>query len=605
MRIRSGWVPFTILLALCSGLTVLTGGQRPLFAQGAVNVPPAQYEVSVDKDVMVPVRDGTRLATDIYRPEGVEEPLPVILIRLPYNKDRYGGATRPARFLAARGYVVVVQDVRGRNKSEGTYRIYEGDLTDGYDAVEWAASQPWSSGKVGMYGCSYLGETQIVTASTLPPSLTTLLPQAAGGVIGTANDRHTYFGYIEGGAIALSAGFGWFQIMFPSGNPMDFSLLESLPTIDMLQKAGTASADWDEFFTRELDDPHYTEIGYISDDDRFDVPSLHVNSWYDLGVGETLYLFNLMRENAESDRGRDSQFAIISPSSHCASESMRAGARVGDLEVGDPRLDYLRIYLDWFDFWLKGTENGVTGMPRLQLYVIGRNEWIGADEWPLVGTRFTDFYLHSAGKANTRDGDGALSTEKPARGASDSFVYDPANPVPSRGGSLCCTGNPDDQPGSFDQSDLQDRQDVLVYTSPPLEESLQVVGPLSAVLYVSSSAKDTDFTVKLLDVYPDGRAFNIQEAILRARYREGFDQEVWMEPGEIYEMELDLHATGYEFQPGHRIRVDVSSSNFPRFDRNLNTGGNNYDESEGVKATNSVHHSAEYPSRIVLPVVPR
>jgi putative CocE/NonD family hydrolase len=373
----------------------------------------------------------------------------------------------------------------------------------------------------------------------------------------------------------------------------------------MLEKAGTGSVDWDEFFTRELADPYWTEIGYISDEDRFDVPALHVNSWYDLGVGETLYLFNLMQRNAESERAKANQFAIISPSPHCASESMGRNATVGDLPVGDARLDYMRIYLDWFDHWLKGIENGVTEMPRLQLYVIGRNEWIGAAEWPLAGTVFTDFYLHSGGTANSRRGDGALSRTPPGNEPPDRFTYDPSDPVPSQGGSLCCTGNPADQPGSFDQSDIEEREDVLVYTSEPLEEPLQVVGPLSAILYVSSSARDTDFTVKLLDVYPDGRAFNVQEAILRARYRDGFDTRVWMEPDGIYELSLDLHATGYEFQPGHRIRVDVSSSNFPRFDRNLNTGGNNYDETEGVVAHNTVHHSRQYPSQIRLPVVKR
>lgn len=567
-------------------------------------------EVVVEKDIMVTMRDGAQMATDIYRPEGAQSPLPVILIRLPYNKDQYGGATRPARFFASYGYIVVVQDTRGKFKSEGEYRIYNGDVDDWWDAIDWVSNQPWSTGRVGSYGCSYLGEGQIIAAAGRHPAHLAAIPQAAGGIVGTAGGRHTYFGFFEGGAIALSAGYGWLPIVagpsrgFGARPEVDIAThLRTLPTRDMLERVGLPSRDWDQFFTLPLDDPNWSEIGYTTDEDRFDIPALHVNSWYDLGVGETMLLVELMSRNSESERGRTGQYAIISPTSHCLSERATEHTIVGARDYGDARLDYFRIYLDWFDFWLKDIENDVLEMPRVQAYVMGRNEWEGFQQWPPAGTSFERLYLHSGGRANQPDGDGLLLWEPPAgQQPEDRYSYDPDDPVPSRGGSVCCTGNPNDQPGSFDQSDLGDREDVLVYTSAELTEPLLVAGPIEAVLQVSSSALDTDFTIKLLDVGPDGRSWNIQEAILRARYRDGFEQPVFMDQDTVYEIRIDLHATAYEFQPGHRIQIHVSSSNFPRFDRNLNTGGNNYDETEWEVANNALHHSAQRQSFVLLPL---
>ena len=273
------------------------------------------------------------------------------------------------------------------------------------------------------------------------------------------------------------------------------------------------------------------------------------------------------------------------------------------MDFGDARLDYFRIYLDWFDHWLKGVDNGVTEMPKVQYYLMGANEWRTSDVWPVPGTQQVPLYLHSSGQANTRNGDGFLTAVAPFDEPPDSYVYDPGNPVPSLGGPICCTSAEGSVAGAFDQSEIELREDVLVYTTQPLGDGLEVTGELEAILYVSSSARDTDFTVKIVDVHPDGGAYNVQEGILRARYREGFDRWVFMNEGGVYEVRIDLHATAHYFKPGHRIRVEVSSSNFPRLDRNLNTGGNNYDESEWVVATNTIHHSRATPSRIVLPVV--
>jgi putative CocE/NonD family hydrolase len=293
---------------------------------------------------------------------------------------------------------------------------------------------------------------------------------------------------------------------------------------------------------------------------------------------------------------------IIAPSTHCGYYSATEHTIIGERDLGDARIDLFDIQLRWYDHWLKGIDNGVTDMPRVRYYLMGKNEWKSADAWPLPDTSFRKFHLHSDGRANSRHGDGKLSAPAPGDEPADRFTYDPATPVPSLGGQACCTGTAEGA-GGYDQSTAEMRQDVLVYTSDPLEKGLEVTGPLEVVLYVASSAKDTDFTAKLVDVYPDGRAFNVQEGAQRMRYREGFAKNLRMKKGEVYEIHIDLHATSNYFGPGHRIRIDVSSSNFPRWDRNLNTGGNNYDETEWVTAENTVHHSKRYPSHLILPVI--
>jgi uncharacterized protein len=558
-----------------------------------------RYEVEVERDVMVPMRDGVRLATDIYRPRGAGDRLPVILIRTPYNKTQYG----TARVFAERGYVVVVQDSRGKWASEGDFAFtnWNSDRNDGYDIVEWVASQTWSNGRVGTYGCSRLGVQQYMLAGERHPAHITMIPQAGGGAVGP---------FRAGGAFPLSTTMGWYpmagtkdrtdgqvRIPLPEG-------LHHLPTNDIMRHYGIGPTDWEEVVTNPPHDPWWQTHKFITDGDRFNTPALHVNSWYDSGVDVTLRLFNLMRQNAVDERTREHQYVIISPMTHCRSELASEHTRVGELYVGDARFPYWETYLRWFDHWLRDTDNGITSLPRVQYYLTGANEWRSADKWPVPGVRTTHLYLHSDGEAGERMDDGVLSAEPPFKNLpADNYIYDPGNPVQSRGGSVCCTGNPQDQPGAYDQSDIEQRADVLVYSTPPLDDRLDVVGPMHATLYVSSSTPDTDFTVKLVDVHPDGRAFNIQEGILRARYREGFDRTVWMRPGEVYEIKVDLHATAHRFLPGHRVRVEVSSSNFPRYDRNLNTGGDNVTETEWKIAENTIHHSPTHPSHLLLPVV--
>ena len=603
--------------------------------------PPVHGQIRLEKSVLVPMRDGVRLSTDIYSPVGVEGPLPVVLIRLPYNKNTYLNMRKPgdrqalfqsdAYYFAGHGYRVVVQDMRGRHESEGEYRVSASNRNDGYDMLEWLSNQPWTNGRIGTYGCSYLGENQIQQAAERHPNHTAAIPQAAGGgYIGTGRP----FGARDGGVPELATGLGWFWAVganaywrrppglgdeefrtyaeqyesWPKPPELDFrEAFGHLPVIDIFDRYGGARTDFEDFFSKSLADPYWDSIRYADRDDRFDVPALHVNSWYDGVVNETLELFNLFRTNAQSARARDNQFAIVSPTRHCASEFEPGweDAVVGEMPVGDISKDYFRIYLDWFDHWLKGVDNGVTDMPKLQYYAMGAKQWRNADGWPLPGTEFRKYYLTSEGDAADPQGTGELVTETPtAVSSSDRFTYDPADPAPSVGGPICCISREAAPAGAYDQSEVGRRPDVLVYRTGPLEEDLEITGPLTATLYVSSSAKDTDFTVKLIDMHPDGKRYNIQEGILRARFREGFEREVFMEPGGIYRLDIDLHATGNVFLEGHRIGLHVSSSNFPRFVRNLNTGGRNFDESEWVVAENSVHHSRNHPSHLTLPVVP-
>jgi len=593
--------------------------------EGPFPRPEGAYEVRLDPTHMVPMRDGVRLATDFYFPVGAEEPFPVVQIRTPYSKMPHRRENSAARWFASHGFAVAVQDMRGRFQSEGEYFVSRDDRRDGYDMVSWLAEQPWSNGRIGTYGCSYLGENQMQLAATRNPNHAAALPQAAGGSL-------RYFGVIFGGVTELAASLGWFRgagtkvfYRIPPGTPrevmlqveeminpapdpgdLDFQAAwRALPYIDMLKASGAPPTDFEAFVSHEPGDPWWHHIGYVNDDDRFDVPALHVNSWYDLGVSETLKLFNLLSDNAESERARDNQFAIISPTDHCTSEIATSRTVVGERDLGDARLDYWNIYLRWFDHWLKDGGEGDFDMPRLQYYLMGVNEWRTADSWPVEGTEFRPMYLHSGGSANTRDGDGRLSWEAPAADQPpDVFTYDPDDPVPTIGGPVCCTGTADAPAGGFDQSAVEDRDDVLVYTSEPLAEALEVTGPIELVLYVSSDARDTDFAAKLVDVQPDGTPINVQEGIQRARYREGYGRKVWMEEDEVYEVRMDLQATANQFLPRHRIRLEVTSSSFPRWERNLNTGGNNYDETEWVLARNTVYHAPGRESHVVLPVVP-
>jgi len=338
---------------------------------------------------------------------------------------------------------------------------------------------------------------------------------------------------------------------------------------------------------------------------KINVPGFWFMSWYDVSVGPNLAIYNHVRKTAKPEIAGQ-QYAVIAPTLHCAYKRATENTVVGERSVGDARLDYDALTYGWFDYFLKGENNQLLAtLPKVRYYTMGANKWQTSDTWPPQGAQPMTFFLSSGGKANTLDGDGVLAAGPPPAADPDHFTYDPMNPVPSYGGNVCCTGNAVTG-GAFDQGKIEARPDVLVYSTEPLKEGIEASGPIEVTLYVSSDAKDTDFTVKLLDVYPDGPAYNLDETIQRLRYRDGYDKPlVWMEPGRVYRVILQPMTTSNYFEAGHRIRLEVSSSNFPRFDRNMNTGGKNYDEAQGVVAHNALHHSKQYPSQMKITVVKR
>jgi putative CocE/NonD family hydrolase len=587
---------------------------------------------TIDKKVMVPMRDGIRLATDIYRPKGVDADLPTIFMRTPYNVNALGKRMLETitEFVDS-GYAYVIQNERGKFFSEGEWEILGFPRSDGHDALTWIAEQPWSNGKVGTIGCSSSAEWQLALAATDHPAHAAMVPMASGAGIGHVGGFYEQGNWYRGGVFqmlfaswlygvqntqrpTLPAGLSQEDVvrlskyfdLAPDMPDVDWKeSMRHLPLVEIMESVDGPKGMYAEFIARTPDDPAWYEGGLYHDHEPWGVPSLWLNSWYDISVGPNLALFNHATHSAEDPEVANNQFAVIAPVAHCSFLRSEEETVVGERELGDTRLDYKDMYTRWFDFWLKGEDNGFTeDTPKVQYYTMGSNEWQSAPTWPPPDVEMVTYYLDSGGKANSIFGDGALSTEKPgAEHFSDTFPYDPTLPVPSVGGGVCCMGNAL-KPGSFDQRELETRIDVLVYTSEPLTEGLEVTGTVEVTLYVSSDAKDTDFTVKLIDVHPDGTAYNLDETIQRARYREGYDKQVFMEPGEVYRLELSPMSTSNYFAEGHRIRVEVSSSNFPRFARNLNTGGTNYDESEGVTAQNTVHHSGAYPSQIRLPVMP-
>jgi putative CocE/NonD family hydrolase len=354
---------------------------------------------------------------------------------------------------------------------------------------------------------------------------------------------------------------------------------------------------------RAPNDPAWYRGGLFDDGMKINVPGLWFMSWYDVSVGPNLATYNHVRRTADPAIGNQ-QYAVIAPTLHCSYTRATENTIVGERSVGDARLDYAALTYGWFDYFLKGDHTRLLDtLPKVRYYTMGINKWQTSDTWPPRGAQAMSFYLNSGGKANTLHGDGVLTTTPPASDTPDTFAYDPMHPVASHGGNVCCQGNAL-QGGSLDQQTIENRPDVLVYTSEPMKEGMEVSGPIEFTTFISSDRKDTDITVKLVDVSPDGRAYNLDETIQRVRYRNGYDKPVeMMEPGKVYKISLQPMTTSNFFEAGHRLRIEVSSSNFPRFDRNLNTGGKNYDETQGLVAHNVVHHSKQYPSTLKITVV--
>ena len=586
---------------------------------------------SVESIVMVPMRDGKALATNIYRPKNASGRLPTILWKTPYNEvGDVPRTNRGALKAVQRGYAYVVQSERGRYFSEGDFQILGYPQTDGYDMLSWIARQPWSNGKVGTLGCSSSAEWQLALAAQNHPAHVAMVPMAAGAGIGKVGRFQEQGNWYTGG-VPRSLFFVW---LYGVDNPLRAQLPAGLdpatreriagyndlnakkPTVDwtkqikhlpvdtLLSDLGEPPATFEQFIRRTPSDPAWRQGGLYHDDMPWGVPALWFNSWYDVSIGPNMELFNHARRAGVDREARDNQYVVVAPNNHCAFAALKPGFTSGDRALGDPSFDVDGQVFAWFDRWLKGNARAFpSSTPAVRYFTMGENAWKAGAQWPPREAKTVRMYLRGDGRANSLNGGGRLLAAAPRRGEpADSYVYDPANPVQTIGGGDCCNGGLVTA-GAFDQRVIEARNDVLVYTSDPLADPLEVTGFVDAVLKVSSDARDTDFAVKLVDVAPDGTAYILGDTIFRARYRNGYDRPEPMRAGEIYTIRPTPMTTSNRFDRGHRIRVEVTSSNFPKFVRNLNTGGKNESEERGVVARNSIHHDAANASYIELPVV--
>jgi putative CocE/NonD family hydrolase len=570
--------------------------------------------ITIEKNAVMKTRDGITLHADIYRP-AADGSYPVLLTRTPYNKDAFAAFGQKA---VARGFMVVVQDVRGRYTSEGEWYPFKHETDDGYDAVEWAAALPNSNGKVGMFSGSYVGATQMLAAIGHPPHLAGICP------IVTASNYHENWTY-QGGAFEQWFNESWTtslaQDTFGRAIRQDTNALvgsavlplKRYPVFNLgaAQDGASLTRTLAPYFLDWLDHPTYDSYWkQWSIEEQYaniQVPALTIAAWYDIFQGGSLRNYLGMRDRAANEAARSGQHLIVAIGGHSG-----WGQTVGEVDFGpDAPFDENAVILDWYDYLFLGKQNEFANGKPVKIFVMGRNEWRYEDAWPLERakeTRYSLFGLHPANGANGVPGSGGLLEPgvltRTSGSPSDTFVYDPANPVPTVGGPLCCDAV-HLAPGPRDQREVEARPDVLVYSTGPLDQDLEVTGPVTLDLFAKSSAVDTDFTAKLVDVAPDGAAINLTEGILRARYRESTSEAKPIVPGQVYEYKIDMWSTSNVFLKGHRIRLEVSSSNFPRFDRNLNTGKDASTNSTFVKATNTILHDAAHPSALILPVVSR
>jgi putative CocE/NonD family hydrolase len=662
-------------MALACTLTIPALAQRP-----QQNMTPAERQALIekresiekqledvaiiDRKVMVPMKDGMRMAADIYRPKDISKKYPIIFSRTPYNFNfwdvRLGTYRDMSTELDAvqRGYVMVEMNERGHFFSEGNYDILGAPLSDANDQFNWMAVQPWSSGKIGLIGCSSTAEWQLAAASLGNKALTTIIPQSFGAGVGKVGPYNEQGNWYRGGAVQMLF-IDWVygeqnqvRPMFPKDTsqkdlikaskmfdlapqlpPVDWAkAFEHLPEKDIISAVDGPKGIFSDkmpnttggaMIERTPNDPAWRKGGiWQSDTMPINVPGFWFMTWYDVSIGPNLAAYNFVRSTAKGDVANQ-QYAVIAPTLHCGYKRATENTIVGERSMGDARLDYDALTYAWFDHFLKGEDNGfLQKQPKVEYFTMGINKWQHSETWPPEGAKNVTLDLSSAGNANTLHGDGKLVLADSATsslvqftGAVDSnrktdlpdrFTYDPMHPTPSYGGNVCCAANTiPGTGGALDQRKMEERPDILVYTSEPLKEGLEVSGPITATLYVSSDVKDTDVTVKVIDVLPDGTAYNLDETIQRLRYRDGDNKTVWMEKDKVYKVTLTPMNTSNFFGPGDRIRIEVAGSNFPRFDRNLNTGGNNYDETTAVVAHTAIHHSAQYPSTLTISVVKR
>ena len=595
-----------LLTMMCFAWSLGQGMVVPAAANG--KFPPADVpernDILVENRVPIRMRDGVVLYADVYRPVGSVRH-PVLVSRTPYSTERFPTAYEAGVYFSRRGYAYVFQDVRGRHESDGRWEPFRDDGHDGYDTIEWAAKQPWSNGKVGMQGGSYLGQNQWRAAQAAPPALVTMFPSVASTSI--YHDWMTL-----NGAWRLSFNFGWGPVrqesrimQNPGAHTVDGlhaihydEVQRHLPLSTMQQLVGRKAKFYDDWLAHPDYDAYWKPLNAEEMFAKIGVPVHTFGGWFDIFSQGTLRGYVGMSQKGPTERIRRGSNLVIGAWGHGSSQ------KTGDIDFGPAaHVNELALQLRWYDYWLKGIDNGLASEPPVKLFVMGRNEWVLENEYPLARTDYRPLYFASGGGANTSQGDGRLTWNKPSgSSAPDRFRYDPNDPVPSVGGNNCC-GTPTPA-GPRDQRKIEDRRDILVYTSEPLEQELEVTGPIKVVLFAASDAVDTDFVAKLVDVHPDGTSYNMAEGAVRARYRDNLAAPSPLTPGKVYRFEIDLVGTSVAFLKGHRMRVHVTSSHFPQFDRNPNTGARFGTTKEVRVAEQTIHHDAERPSHIVLPVIP-
>ncbi|MBV7327290.1 CocE/NonD family hydrolase [Chloroflexi bacterium TSY] len=559
------------------------------------NVSP-HYDVEMSLNVPVPMRDGVNLSADLYLPRA-EGRFPTVLIRTPYSNNSDGLIWR-GRALANLGFACVIQDCRGRWDSDGDFTPFVNEAEDGYDTQEWVGQQTWSNGKIGTSGGSYLGMTQWLTAPLNSQYLTCMTPSV------TCTNLFEDIVYV-GGAFQLGVMMMWGMGAHghTGQNVEHHNWTEAFLALPLRAKATLAGREidyWRDWVEHSTYDDYWTRVNVSDKWDQIQVPALNIGGWYDLWAQQTFTNFNGLRQYGATPEAKQSRL-VVGPWVH----AINVSPRVGDIDFGmHSMLDLETLELRWLDYWLRGNENGIAGEAPLHLFIMGANEWRDEQEWPLARTDWKKWYFHSQGKANTLRGEGFLSPEEPGDEPTDHFVYDPRYPVQTCGGNTCCS--PHIVPwGPYDQRSVEMRSDVLCYTSEPLPVDTEITGPIKVVLYAATDVPDTDWTAKLVDVAPSGYAKNLCDGILRARYRKSMVQPSLLEPNQIYKYEIDVGVTGNLFRQGHSIRLEISSSNFPRFARNLNTGANFGTDTEMQPAHQTIYHSRSYPSHVILPVIPQ
>ncbi|WP_138419958.1 CocE/NonD family hydrolase [Aquibacillus sediminis] len=571
-------------------------------------------QVIVDREVPCTVRDGVTLYANIYRPQADGE-FPVLLSRLPYNKNLPNFSHRwidPIR-TAMEGYVVIIQDVRGRFASEGEFKPFAQEANDSFDTIEWAASLPYANGKVGMFGLSYYAYTQLYALTEHPPALKAIFPAMTGNIFKEA------FG--ENGVLSLASAETWMldslapdylkrkqstedyqeaiKVLTNDLNQIEkwhtYTPIKALPAV---MKHPELQEIYHKYIHQEFNQQAMENSGATSYADVKNVPAYHLAGWYDNFLSQTVANFEQMKKH------NPNQKLIIGPWGHGM-----VGSDLGERSFGvfssadsiDGKEDLTSLHIKWFNHWLKDVnELLISKEDPVKIFVMGINEWRSEKEWPLPHTNYTNYYFHSDGQAATDLESGSLTTTAPSDEPQDQFVHDPESPVPTNGGgTLFYNGR---NAGPRDQRRIEQRDDVVVYSSAALTEPVEVTGSAKVVLWASTDAPDTDFTAKLIDVFPDGTAYNLADGITRAKFRHGKEEQELLN-GEIIRYEIDLCPTSNVFLPGHSIRIEIASSDFPRYDVNPNTGKSTLDTVEMVKANQTIYHQTEYPSHVLLPII--